>query len=59
MGDVRDLADLPIARPVAAAIAASERNQTLPAMAGICPHCGSIMAAPPLRRDISDEPFGA
>ncbi len=57
--DVRDLADLPIARPAAASISASERSQALPAMAGICPHCGSILNAPPLRRDIGDEPLGA
>jgi len=59
VGDVRDLAgdlaDLPIARPVAA----SGRSQALPAMAGICPHCGSLLTASPQRRDVTDEPFGA
>jgi hypothetical protein len=53
------LADLPLARPAAASLSASERSQALPAMAGICPHCGSVLTAPPLRRDVSDEPFGA
>ena len=62
VGDVRDLAgdlaDLPIAHPVATSISASGRGQGLPAMAGICPHCGSMLSAPP-RRDVTDEPFGA
>jgi voltage-gated potassium channel len=49
--DVRNLADLPAA--------ALERGQALPTMSGICPHCGSAFAAAPLRRDVSDEPFGA
>jgi voltage-gated potassium channel len=49
--DVRDLADLPAA--------VSQRSQTLPARPGVCPHCGSVFAAAPLQRDVSDEPFGA
>jgi voltage-gated potassium channel len=51
VGDVRELADLPVA--------ASDRGRSLPAMPGICPHCGSVFSNPPLRRDVQDEPFGA
>jgi voltage-gated potassium channel len=58
VADVRDLADLP-SRPVAASHSASERNRALPAMGGICPHCGSVLNTSALQRDVSDEPFGA
>lgn len=49
VGEARDLADLPAV--------VSQRGETLPARAGICPHCGSVFASAP--RDVSDEPFGA
>jgi voltage-gated potassium channel len=51
VGDLRDLADGPAVT--------SARGQTLPAMPGICPHCGSVFAASALRRDVDDEPYGA
>jgi voltage-gated potassium channel len=49
--DAKDLADLPAMT--------SDRGQILPAMPGICPHCGSVFATSPMRRDAQDEPFGA
>jgi voltage-gated potassium channel len=59
VGGVRDLADLPIAHPVAASLSAPGRSQALPAMGGICPHCGSMLTTPPQLPDVTDEPFGA
>jgi voltage-gated potassium channel len=52
VGEARDLADLPDLPAMV-----SQRGETLPARAGICPHCGSVFAA--ATRDVSDEPFGA
>ncbi len=55
VGEVRNLADM----AKMADLPTPQRGQALPARRGVCPHCGSVFAAAPLRRDVGDEPFGA
>jgi voltage-gated potassium channel len=48
------------ALPEAVAVPAHGRDGRISsAMPGICPHCGSILAATPTRREVGNEPFGA
>jgi voltage-gated potassium channel len=49
--DIASLTDMPTASP--------DRRQALPAMAGVCPHCGSVFTAAVAQREVGDEPFGA
>jgi voltage-gated potassium channel len=52
--DITGLTDMP-----AAPAAAPDRRQTLPAMPGVCPHCGSVFTAAVPQREAGNEPFGA
>jgi predicted Zn-ribbon and HTH transcriptional regulator len=52
VGDIGALAEIAMA-------ARDQDGRALPVMPGVCPHCGSVLAAARVSSEVGHEPFGA